>query len=211
MEVWDRSTAVNPSSPSDQAQRGPAPKPLFELWAPSHFGRLQLSSSGLLAVAALMGDVHVRTCFVTQYCIHFRRESFVKAVFWNMKCLPVLWEIYHFQLPYLKSYMSVVVRTACSSGFVNLAFHQAHTYTNTHMCTHTHTHTHTHTLSSSNVGMAAPFPLLHWPKSSCPTRHTPHTRHSRQLPLAFPWLPSNTLQDVHSDWNLGHWGPPGGC
>ena len=60
MEVWDRSTAVNTFSPSDQTQQGgPAPKPLFELWAPSHSGKLQLSSSGLLAMPALMGDVHV--------------------------------------------------------------------------------------------------------------------------------------------------------
>ena len=71
MEVWDRSTAVNPSSPSDQAQCGPAPKPLFELWAPSHSGRLQLSSSGLLAVAALMGDVHVCNYYIALYMLTF--------------------------------------------------------------------------------------------------------------------------------------------
>ena len=77
--------------------------------------------------------------------------------------------------------------------------------------THTRTRTHTHTLSSSHIGMEAVLPLLHRPESSHPTHHTPHTRHSWLLPLALPWLPSNTLQDVHSDWNLGHWGPFGGC
>ena len=58
LELWDRTTAL-PSS--DQTQQGGPAKPVFELWAPSHSGKLQLSSSGLLAVSAMMGDVYVRT------------------------------------------------------------------------------------------------------------------------------------------------------
>jgi len=61
LEIWDRATALSLPHPPDPTQQGSPAKPIFELWAPSHSGKLQLSSSGLLAVSAIMGDVYVRT------------------------------------------------------------------------------------------------------------------------------------------------------
>ena len=50
IEIWD------PAKPDQQAQ--PA-SPLLVLWAPHQSERMQLSSSGLLALEAWGGDAHV--------------------------------------------------------------------------------------------------------------------------------------------------------